>query len=73
MNVTTVGINLAKNVFQFGGVNAAGAIQFNKKVTRANLLNSLTRIAVYNNLSYYPHQKNILKVNNAIDVILTQV
>ena len=40
MNITTLGIDLAKNVFQLCGVNAAGAIQFNKKVTRNSLVKS---------------------------------
>jgi len=46
MNITTLGIDLAKNVFQLCGVNAAGAIQFNKKVTRNSLVKTLAKLPV---------------------------
>ena len=36
-NITTVGIDLAKNVFSVHGVDAAGAVVLRKTVTRARL------------------------------------
>jgi transposase len=37
-NVTTVGIDLAKNVFSLHGVDASGAVVLRKTVSRARLL-----------------------------------
>jgi transposase len=37
-NVTTVGIDLAKNVFSLHGVDAAGAVRLRKSVSRARLV-----------------------------------
>src|SRR4026207_670235 len=37
-NVTTVGIDLAKNVFSFHGVDADGAVVLRKTVSRARLM-----------------------------------
>ena len=37
MNITTLGIDLAKNVFQLHGVNRHGKTVLTKKVTRAKL------------------------------------
>ena len=38
MKVTTVGLDLAKDVFQVHGVTADGAVAFNKTIRRAQLL-----------------------------------
>ncbi len=40
-NVTTLGIDLAKSVFQLCGLNQARKVVFNKKVTRANLISQV--------------------------------
>lgn len=40
-NVTTLGIDLAKSVFQLCGLNQARKIVFNKKVSRANLISQV--------------------------------
>ena len=37
MNIRLVGIDLAKNIFQVCGVNQAGKVKFNKKVSRQKL------------------------------------
>jgi transposase len=37
-NVTTVGIDLAKNVFSLHGVDASGAVVLRKSVARARLM-----------------------------------
>ena len=37
MNITVMGIDLAKNVFQLHGIDAAGKPVLRKKVTRAKL------------------------------------
>jgi transposase len=37
-NVTTVGIDLAKNVFSLHGVDASGAVVLRKTVSRARLM-----------------------------------
>ena len=39
-NVTTVGIDLAKNVFSLHGVDASGAVVLRKTVSRARLMES---------------------------------
>ena len=41
MNVTTIGIDLAKSVFQLHGVDADGEIVFRKKLRRAGVLDFL--------------------------------
>jgi len=41
MNVTTIGIDLAKSVFQLHGVDAAGEVVFRKKLRRAGVLEFL--------------------------------
>lgn len=38
MQVTTVGLDLAKNIFQVHGITAGGAVAFNKSLRRAQLL-----------------------------------
>ena len=38
MSITTIGLDLAKNIFQVCGVTADGAIAFNRPVRRARLL-----------------------------------
>ncbi|MFD1007075.1 IS110 family transposase [Oceanisphaera ostreae] len=43
MNITLIGIDLAKNLFQVCGVNRAGKAIFNRQVRRANLLNFLAQ------------------------------
>ncbi len=44
MKITTLGIDLAKSVFQLHGVDADGAIVLRKKVRRAALLDALRRL-----------------------------
>lgn len=44
MEITTLGIDLAKSVFQLHGVDAEGAIVLQKKVRRAALLDVLSRL-----------------------------
>lgn len=41
MNVTTIGIDLAKSVFQFHGVDEAGEVVFRKKLRRGGVLDFL--------------------------------
>jgi transposase len=36
--VSTIGLDIAKSVFQIHGVNAAGAVVIRKRMTRAKLL-----------------------------------
>jgi transposase len=36
--VSTIGLDIAKSVFQIHGVNAAGAVVIRKRITRAKLL-----------------------------------
>lgn len=43
MNVTLIGIDLAKNVFQICGVNQAGKSVFNKQVKRQKVLETVLR------------------------------
>jgi hypothetical protein len=38
MQVTTVGLDLAKNIFQVHGITADGTVAFNKSLRRAQLL-----------------------------------
>ena len=38
MQVTTVGLDLAKNIFQVHGISADGTVAFNKSLRRAQLL-----------------------------------
>ncbi len=45
-NVTTVGIDLAKNVFSVHGVDARGAVVLRKTVTRAKLVQVVARLPV---------------------------
>ena len=44
MNVTTIGIDLAKSVFQLHGVDAQGGIVFRKKLRRSTVLDFLRRV-----------------------------
>ncbi len=44
MEITTLGIDLAKSVFQLHGVNAEGSTVLQKKVRRAALLNVLGKL-----------------------------
>lgn len=41
MNVTTIGIDLAKSVFQLHGVDEAGEVVFRKKLRRGGVLDFL--------------------------------
>jgi transposase len=41
MNVTTIGIDLAKSVFQLHGVDAQGEVVFRKKLRRSAVLDFL--------------------------------
>ena len=41
MNVTTIGIDLAKSVFQLHGIDAAGEVIFRKKLRRSGVLDFL--------------------------------
>ncbi|MGH8652294.1 MAG: IS110 family transposase, partial [Gammaproteobacteria bacterium] len=38
MNITTIGLDIAKNVFQVHGVNGHGKVVVRKKLTRAKVL-----------------------------------
>jgi len=38
---TTIGLDIAKNVFQLHGADAAGHVLFRKRITRAKLLSFL--------------------------------
>ena len=40
-NITTIGLDLAKNVFQVCGLNRSGKIVFNRKVNRNKLMHCL--------------------------------
>lgn len=43
MNVSTIGLDLAKNVFQVHGADAAGAVVFRKQLRRGKVLGFFTR------------------------------
>src|SRR6187397_2332532 len=45
-NVTTVGIDLAKNVFSLHGVDASGAVVLRKTVSRARLMDAVAQLPV---------------------------
>jgi transposase len=42
--VVTVGLDIAKNVFQAHGVDAEGGIMFRKRITRAKVLDFFARL-----------------------------
>lgn len=44
MNVTTIGIDIAKNVFQFHGVDESGAVVLRRKVRRSGVLDFLASL-----------------------------
>lgn len=44
MQVTTVGLDLAKNIFQVHGISADGTVAFNKSLRRAQLLQFFERL-----------------------------
>jgi transposase len=44
MNITTLGIDLAKTVFQLHGVNSRGEVQFKKKLHRSELLQQIVHL-----------------------------
>jgi transposase len=41
---TTIGLDIAKHVFQVHGANATGHVLFRKRITRAKLLGFLSSI-----------------------------
>lgn len=43
-DITTIGIDLAKNVFQLHGVNTAGKVVLKKRLTRRNVLPFLANV-----------------------------
>jgi transposase len=43
MQVTTIGLDLAKKIYQVHGVKEDGSIAFNRPVRRAQLLNSFKK------------------------------
>jgi transposase len=45
MQTTTIGLDLAKNVFQIHGVDAAGQVTVRKKLRRAELLRFFEALA----------------------------
>src|SRR5205814_200757 len=45
MQVTTIGLDIAKRVFQIHGVDAAGAVVVRRKLRRSELLQFFARIA----------------------------
>ena len=45
MQMTTLGIDISKNVFQLHGVDAQGKVGLSKRVSRANLLSVMGRLA----------------------------
>ena len=47
MQITTLGIDLAKNIFQLHGVNERGKVVLSRKVTRAKLLEVITKLPCY--------------------------
>ena len=44
MQITTLGIDLAKNIFQLHGVNERGKVVLSRKVTRTKLLEVITKL-----------------------------
>jgi len=46
MNVTTVGVDLAKNTFSVHGVDAHGKVVLRKTVSRARLLSLMAQAAL---------------------------
>lgn len=44
MQVTTIGLDLAKNIFQVHGVSESGEIAFNKPLRRAQLLRFFSKL-----------------------------
>ena len=45
-NITRVGIDLAKNIFQVCAVNQHGKVVFNKAIKRANLLSFIAKLPI---------------------------
>src|SRR5437870_10994901 len=45
MQVTTIGLDIAKRVFQVHGIDAAGAVVVRKKLRRSELLQFFARLA----------------------------
>jgi transposase len=45
MQVTTIGLDIAKRVFQVHGVDAAGTVVVRKKLRRSELLQFFARLA----------------------------
>jgi transposase len=44
MQIATLGIDLAKNIFQLHGVNERGKVALSRKVTRTKLLEVVTKL-----------------------------
>jgi len=44
MQVTTIGVDLAKNIFQVHGVYEDGSVAFNKPLRRAQMLSFFSKI-----------------------------
>ena len=45
MEITTIGLDLAKSVFQLHAVDAEGAVVWRKKVRRGALLDTLAQVS----------------------------
>jgi transposase len=43
-NITTIGIDLAKNIFQIHGVDAKGKVVLQKRVTRSKLMETMSKV-----------------------------
>jgi len=44
MQITALGIDLAKNIFQLHGINERGKVVLSRKVTRAKLREVITKL-----------------------------
>lgn len=44
MQVTTIGLDLAKNVFQVHGITADGTVVFNRSLRRAQMINFFQKL-----------------------------
>lgn len=45
MEITTIGLDLAKNVFQVHGINGAGGVVVRKTLRRAQMMQYFTKLA----------------------------
>ncbi len=46
MNISTLGIDIAKNVFQLHGVDARSKVVLKKRISRDKLASTITRVIV---------------------------